>query len=291
MTGHAENTLPGSPVTLVERRWPGLSFGRYRENIRAGVEWPVLDDRHTLILHIAGRMERLESELDGSGRIQGGAMAGEVWSIPKEHRYATSAQGGVITYAVLKIDASALRQHIGTRGGDLDLIGCLGRYDPFLLQSTERLSEMSQTSGDLAAMGADHLARGIGAHILMRYAADADRAPLKVRRRSELPAQAATRLADYINDNLSGTIRLADMATVAGMTEHQLLAGFRQRFGTTPVHYVLTQRLRRVRTLLSESALTITDIAYQSGFSSHSHLTSAFKRAYGMTPSAFRRAV
>lgn len=284
-------TLPGAPVALIERSWPGLVFGRYRENIRDGVEWPMQDDRHTIILHEGGRMNRLESELDGSGHIVGGAMAGEVWSVPQGRRYATSAQGGVVTYAVMKLDEARLREAMGSRSGPIELIGCLGRYDPFLLRAVERLGEMSGTSGDLASLGADHLAHSIGAHILMRYRADADRALSKVRRRNELPPQAARRLGDYIADNLSQTIRLEDMATVAGMSEHQLLDGFALHFGTTPAQYVLRQRLRWVRSLLAETVLSITDIAFRTGFASHSHLTTRFRTEYGLTPSAFRKGI
>ncbi|GLQ20438.1 helix-turn-helix domain-containing protein [Algimonas porphyrae] len=229
-------TLPGAPVALIERSWPGLVFGRYRENIRDGVEWPMQDDRHTIILHEGGRMNRLESELDGSGHIVGGAMAGEVWSVPQGRRYATSAQGGVVTYAVMKLDEARLREAMGSRSGPIELIGCLGRYDPFLLRAVERLG-------------------------------------------------------DYIADNLSQTIRLEDMATVAGMSEHQLLDGFALHFGTTPAQYVLRQRLRWVRSLLAETVLSITDIAFRTGFASHSHLTTRFRTEYGLTPSAFRKGI
>lgn len=277
------------PVTLLEESWPGLSFGRYRENIREGVEWPVQDDRHTLILHLDGRMERLESELEGNGSIRGGAIAGEVWSVPAQRRYLTAAQGGIVTYAVIKINPAAAIKWLGGRVTDVQLSGFLGRYDPYLLQAAIQLSDMLRSSGDLARLGAHHGAQALTAHILAQYQIDGQRTTFRQRRPSELPFPAAKRLAEYIADNLRQTIALSDLADVAGMSEHQLLEGFRLEFGTTPMQYVIDQRLRMAREQLLHSGKSIAEIAVACGFSSHSHLTKHFSARLGMSPSELRR--
>lgn len=282
------SNLPGAPVALVERSWPGLSFGRYRENIRAGVEWPIRDARHTFVVHIDGRMDRMESELEGSGSIRGGALPGEVWSVPAQHRYATSAQGKVITYSVLKVDEAALRASLGSRSHAVELMGCLGKRDPVMLQMVQGMSALATTSGDIARLGLENMARGLGAHILTQYRADTGRALQAVRRRNELPEKAAARLSDYITDSLGGRITLAELSAVAGMSEHQLLEGFALHFGDTPAQYILRLRMRRVRHLLATTTRTITDIALSTGFSSASHLSTAFKARVGCTPSAYR---
>lgn len=277
------------PVTLLEESWPGLSFGRYRENIREGVEWPVQDDRHTLILHLDGRMERLESELEGSGSIRGGAIAGEVWSVPRGARYLTSAKGGVVTYAVVKLDVGATAKWLGARGSEFELDGFLGRYDPFLRQAVHQLGAMRSQSGDMARLGAHHTAQAIAAHVLTHYRSGKDRSAFKTRRRYELPHPAVMRLTDFIAANLGASIALHQLADVAGMSEHQLLEGFRLEFGTSPMQYVIEQRLRRAREQLAHTAKPIAQIAVECGFSSHSHLTKLFSNRLGINPSEFRR--
>lgn len=280
---------PGSPVPLVERNWSGLSFGRYRENIRGGVEWPILDKRHTLVLHLGGAMERLESELEGCGSIRGGAISGEVWSIPGDRRYATEAKGHVVTYAVVKFDPKVAAQWLGSRADQIEVSGFLGRYDPFLLQAVNALSRMAQSTGDLAALGSEQMARAICAHVLMQYRPAGDRSSFVPRRKSDLPYISVRRVTEFIHENLGETIRLRDIADVAGMSEHQLLEGFRTEFGTTPLQYIIEQRLRAAKALLARSAKTVTEVAHETGFSSHSHLTRAFGKRNGVTPREFRR--
>ena len=286
----ADTPADSSPVTLMEENWAGLQIARYRENISAGVEWPIMDERHTLVLHLGGTMNRLESELEGSGSIRGGATTGEVWSIPQHHRYSTSAEGGVISYAVIKIDPAVFGKSLGSKATNIELEGFLGRFDPFLLQAVGRLGEMAHRTGDLAALGSEQLARAIGTHVLLHYRESSDRSVFVRRRNSDLPLKAVKRLTEFIHDNLAERITLSMLADVAGMNEHQLLSGFRQEFGTTPMQYVLDQRLRLAQAHLARTGLTIIQIAMKSGFSSHSHLTRAMKDRTGLTPSAFRSA-
>ena len=72
------------------------------------------------------------------------------------------------------------------------------------------------------------------------------------------------------------------IAAIADTSVHRLLIAFRRNFGTTPAQYVLTQRLRRARWRLLNSSQDIAEIAVSCGFSSHSHLASAFKRDIGI---------
>ncbi|WP_447971870.1 helix-turn-helix domain-containing protein [Nitrospira sp. M1] len=66
---------------------------------------------------------------------------------------------------------------------------------------------------------------------------------------------------------------------------------FREAFGTTPAQYIITQRLRRVQSLLVNGKDDITSIAHATGFSSHSHLTTTFKKHLHITPSQFRQSI
>lgn len=58
--------------------------------------------------------------------------------------------------------------------------------------------------------------------------------------------------------------------------------------GQTPHRYVLERRLVRAQDLLARSPLAVADIARDSGFRGPSHFTAAFRRQYGLTPSAWR---
>lgn len=65
---------------------------------------------------------------------------------------------------------------------------------------------------------------------------------------------------------------------------------FRELLRISPSEYRTTLRVHRARKLLRYSKEGIASIAIDCGFSDHSHLTKHFKKATGLTPSAYRKA-
>ena len=59
--------------------------------------------------------------------------------------------------------------------------------------------------------------------------------------------------------------------------------------GLTIEKYYILQRIERVKELLSYGELTLSEIAWSTGFSSVHHLSSQFKKLTGMTPSAYKK--
>ena len=64
---------------------------------------------------------------------------------------------------------------------------------------------------------------------------------------------------------------------------------FRQELGVTPMAYLNRYRLRQARELLTNSDLSITQVALAVGFSESAHFTRMFQREVGVTPRAYRR--
>ena len=95
------------------------------------------------------------------------------------------------------------------------------------------------------------------------------------------------RTKEYVAAHLSDSFRLGDVARTVGASAAYLTDVFR-RFEGLPLHrYALRLRLSRALAELSH-ANDLTDLALDLGFSSHSHFSSAFRRAFGCTPSEFR---
>lgn len=63
---------------------------------------------------------------------------------------------------------------------------------------------------------------------------------------------------------------------------------FSQVEGMTIEHYFLLQRLERVKEMIKYNELTLSEIAYITGFSNVAHLSGQFKKLTGMTPTAFK---
>jgi AraC family transcriptional regulator len=107
--------------------------------------------------------------------------------------------------------------------------------------------------------------------------------------RGGLPARTVRQLDDYIRARLAEPISLEDLCGVAGLSKRQFLRAFQESTGTTPHRHVLNLRIEEAKRRLTGSGDCLTTIALASGFSHSQHFSTTFRRATGMTPSAFRR--
>lgn len=106
-------------------------------------------------------------------------------------------------------------------------------------------------------------------------------------RREDLVLAARALLQARIGDAL--TLRM--LARALDTSPYHLCRTFRAITGTTLHAYRNDLRLRASLERLAEPGIDITDLALDLGFSSHSHFTAAFRRAFGQAPSAARRAL
>lgn len=102
------------------------------------------------------------------------------------------------------------------------------------------------------------------------------------------PAQ-MRRLAVALKARADRRMTVAEMAAAVGLSESWFAAVFKQTTGQTPLQWQLAQRIAQARRLLSDSGLTVADVASQLGFSDQAHLTRAFRQVMGETPAAWRR--
>jgi AraC family transcriptional regulator len=96
---------------------------------------------------------------------------------------------------------------------------------------------------------------------------------------------------DFLRENASAPLPLARVAQVAGRHEVHLAREFRRFFGTSIGQYLRRLRCERAAALLAQprGTRTLTEVALCCGFSSHAHLCHEFRRAFGVTPSHYRR--
>ena len=59
--------------------------------------------------------------------------------------------------------------------------------------------------------------------------------------------------------------------------------------GITIEKYIILQRIEKVKELLIYDELTLSEIAYQTGYSSVQHLSNQFKKIIGLSPTAFKK--
>ncbi len=100
-------------------------------------------------------------------------------------------------------------------------------------------------------------------------------------------------------DSLEGTRRWAaerlhEPLDVAAMADHASVSPrtfarrFRGETGTTPLQWLLNQRVQEARRLLEETDLPVDAVAWQAGFGTAASLRDHFRRVTATTPSAYR---
>lgn len=130
------------------------------------------------------------------------------------------------------------------------------------------------------------LAHTLAVHLVRHYAV----APQSVREESGGLGRRPLRLVlDYIQEHLAEDISLDTLAKVAGLSPFHFARLFKRSVGTAPHQYLIRRRVERARELLLTTQTEIAEIATQVGFCDQSHLTSHFKRVYGIAPGAFLR--
>ena len=96
------------------------------------------------------------------------------------------------------------------------------------------------------------------------------------------------RVVDYIQTHLDRDLSLAELAETLNLSPTYFASEFKQAIEISPHQYVIQQRVKQAKLMLSKTDLAIADIAIQVGFSSQSHLTQHFKRFTGKTPKQIR---
>jgi len=99
-----------------------------------------------------------------------------------------------------------------------------------------------------------------------------------------LAAAAASRIEDGALTEHS----VNELATSLGVSDRHLRRIFQQEFGVTPIQLAQTQRLLLAKRLLTDSHLSVADVAFASGFSSVRRMNALFQERYRLNPTKLR---
>ena len=102
-------------------------------------------------------------------------------------------------------------------------------------------------------------------------------------------AQWLDRAYELLQDCHSQDLSVRELALAVGVHPVHFARTFRRHFRCTPGQLVQLRRLEKAADLLLFSAMPLADVAIACGFTDQSHMTSSFRRVYGMTPGKFRK--
>jgi AraC family transcriptional regulator len=99
------------------------------------------------------------------------------------------------------------------------------------------------------------------------------------------------RAVALMETNFAAKLSREEMARAAGLSVSHFSKLFTQCIGLSPHQYLVRCRLHHAKKLLltPKESLSIVDVAAEAGFADQAHFSRHFRRAYGMSPLAFRR--
>ncbi|OKO76006.1 AraC family transcriptional regulator [Bradyrhizobium sp. AS23.2] len=132
----------------------------------------------------------------------------------------------------------------------------------------------------------DHVLHAAAAHLLKEYAG-IDQPTAKLR--GGLAPWQQKRATELLSENLDGDLSLADIAAECGLSPGHFSRAFAQSMGIRPHRWLREHRVEKAKSLLSNSRLSLVEIAKATGFGDQSHFTRVFSESTGSSPGAWRR--
>ena len=93
----------------------------------------------------------------------------------------------------------------------------------------------------------------------------------------------------HLEANYREPVVLEQLASIANMSKRNFMRCFLAATGTSPIAHVIQLRLNQAASLLRRTDDSVTEIAFQTGFSDSNYFTRQFRAQLGMTPSQYRR--
>ena len=92
----------------------------------------------------------------------------------------------------------------------------------------------------------------------------------------------------YIDLHFKEPLTLEQLSEEAHVNKYYLSHAFKQEYGISPINYLISRRIDESKYLLSETDLSLSQIAQILGFSSLSYFSQVFRKVQGISPKEFR---
>ena len=106
--------------------------------------------------------------------------------------------------------------------------------------------------------------------------------------RGGLPPRVVRRLREHIDSNIDQRISVEALAKLANLSICYFVRAFKQSVGVTPHDYLIRRRVKRTMELLSDTDMSLSEIALAAGFADQSHCARRFRQHVGMSPRDYR---
>lgn len=168
---------------------------------------------------------------------------------------------------------------------DLDIRAELYELDKDRFTCAGGIATLDMMLQDISTRHGNELAARVAElfmHERMRQGTDSQKLPLQARLRIAHPR--LIRAIAEMEKNTEESLERDEIARRVGLSRRQLERLFRRYLNTSPARYYLKLRLNRSKTLLTQTSMPVTEVAFACGFTSASHFSKCYRDMFGRTP-------
>lgn len=171
------------------------------------------------------------------------------------------------------------------RFGELAYQPGIGHDDGVVRHLGASLLEALHRSDETNQLFVDHMMLALTAHVAQTYGG---LRPAETRRSGLAPWQ-VKRACERLDSDLGGTLSLQQVAAEFDLSVSHFSRAFRISTGLPPHQWLLRQRVKAAKQLMTVRGVPLAEIAVSAGFANQSHLTKVFSALVGVSPAAWRR--
>lgn len=97
------------------------------------------------------------------------------------------------------------------------------------------------------------------------------------------------RVIQYISQNLTTSINLDKLAEVSSYSLSRFKTKFKDEIGVPPAEYITLQKIKYAKKLLETTDMSVTELAYELGFSSSNYFSTVFKKILNVSPQQYKK--
>ena len=268
------------------RDWNQVSLHRFRVphfDVRLGAS-----RFHRVTVHLAGPV-LIERSRDGRRdcRWSGEGLSNVVPAgVPVTRSFRGQADF-LAVYIASEIVAEVAADALDLDPTRVELVESLALLDETLARFGLLLMAEAEAGGAATRLFTDMVARALALHVLRTYSAGAVPAAAEP---GVLIGWRLRRAIDYMHAHMAEDVSLVRLAREAGLSPSHFARAFRAATSEPPHRYLNRLRIDMAKHLLEQTRLPLIDIGLRCGFAQASHFSNTFRKATGLSPSAYRAA-
>jgi len=280
--------VPSSLITRSLRSAEVAVTEAWNDNPEPGLSGSYREDAYNVSLKL---QDYPDCELWDHGKclVKADIRAGAtyLYDLKRDPRYVIDKPFHSLHFYVPRSALESIAEQLGAPPiGELTCPLGVGHDDAIMRHVGASLLEALRRQDEMNQLFIDHTMLALTAHVAQTYGGLRRISKLA---RGGLASWQVRRACEKLDSDLGGTLSLQQLAAEFGLSVSHFSRAFRISTGLPPHQWLLRQRVKAAKQLMSVRGLALSEIAISAGFANQSHFTKVFSAHVGVSPAAWRR--